>query len=142
MSHFAILYPVLVQVALTFVLLFWTGRVRFVALKTRQVRPEDVALRQPNWPARTAQVGNSFSNQFELPLLFYLLAVLVVVTRLSDMVLVALAWAFVVARCAHVYIHTTTNELRARGSAYGIGAIVLLVMWLWFLLRLLTAGTV
>ncbi len=142
MGRLAILYPVLAQVALTFVLLFWTGRARYVALKTRQVRPEDVALRQPNWPARTAQIGNSFSNQFELPVLFYLLAVLAVVTRLTDVVLVALAWAFVVARCAHVYIHTTSNELTARGSVYGIGAIILLVMWLRFLLQLLTAGTV
>jgi hypothetical protein len=142
MSHLAILYPVLVQVALTFILLFWTGRARYVALQTRQVRPEDVALRQPNWPVGTAQVGNSFSNQFELPLLFYLLAVLAVMTRLTDVVLVALAWAFVLARCAHVYVHTTSNELRARGSVYGVGALILLAMWIWFLLQLLAAEAV
>jgi hypothetical protein len=90
----------------------------------------------------TAQVGNSFSNQFELPLLFYLLAVLAVMTRLTDVVLVALAWAFVLARCAHVYVHTTSNELRARGSVYGVGALILLAMWIWFLLRLLAAEAV
>jgi hypothetical protein len=140
MTQLAILYPVFVQVALTLVLLFWMARLRYVALQSGQVRTSDIALGQPGWPPRSTQVANSFSNQFELPLLFYLLAVLVVLTRQSDIVLVVLAWAFVIARCAHAYIHTTYNEVRTRGAVYGIGALVLLAMWIWFLLRFLGAA--
>jgi len=139
-NQLAILYPVFVQVALTFVLLFWTGRVRYVTLSTKQVRAADIALGEPNWPSRVTQVGNSFSNQFELPVLFYLLAVLALITRKSDFVLVVLAWVFVLARCAHAYIHTTSNRVLVRGRVYGIGALILLAMWIWFLVRLLTAG--
>jgi hypothetical protein len=141
MSQLAILYPVFVQVALTFILLFWTGRARYVALQTKQVRAEDIALRQPGWPTHTAQLGNSFSNQFELPVLFYFLSVLVVITRLSDIILIILAWAFVLTRIAHVYIHTTDNQVLARGRVYGVGALILLAMWIWFGLRFLTATT-
>jgi hypothetical protein len=138
-NQIAILYPVFVQVALTFALLFWTGRARYVALSTKQVRPADIALREPNWPTRAAQISNSFSNQFELPVLFYLLAVLAVMTHQSDLVLVVLAWAFVLARGAHAYVHTTSNRVLVRGRVYGIGALILLAMWIWFLLRLSTA---
>jgi hypothetical protein len=138
MSQVAILYPVFVLVAVTFALLFWTGRARYVALQTKQVRPADIALREPNWPTRTNQIGNSFSNQFELPVLFYLLAVLVVITRQSDLLLVVLAWAFVLVRIAHIYVHTTSNEVLTRGRIYGAGAIILLIMWVWYLLRFLT----
>jgi hypothetical protein len=103
------------------------------------VRPADIALGQPGWPPHIIQLGNSFRNQFELPLLFYLLAVLVIVTRFSDLVIVALAWLFVLSRCAHAYIHTTTNDIRQRGPVYGIGGLILLIMWIWFLLRFLFA---
>src|SRR5262245_38805805 len=139
MNPVAILYPLLVQVALTFILLFWMAWARYVDLQGSRVRPADIALGQPGWPARTTQISNSFRNQFELPVLFYLLAVLAVVTRLTDIVLVALAWAFVLTRCVHAYVHTTNNDVRARGGIYGVGAVILLATWLWFLLRFFSA---
>jgi hypothetical protein len=140
MSQLAILYPVFVQVALTFLLWGLMARARVSTLRSKQVRPADIALGQPAWPAQVTQLGNSFRNQFELPVLFYLLAVLVVVTRLSDVVLVALAWVFVLIRCMHAYIHTTSNDIRQRGPVYGIGGLILIVMWIWFVLRFLTAA--
>jgi hypothetical protein len=58
MSIQAVLLPLFVEVALTFVLLFWTGYLRSNLLKTGAVKPQDIALREPNWPARVAQIGN------------------------------------------------------------------------------------
>ena len=55
------------------------ARRRF-SLRRGRSRP-DVALREPKWPRRTMQAANSFSNQFELPVLFYVLTILVWVTR-------------------------------------------------------------
>lgn len=140
MSQTAIIYPLLVQVALTFVLLMWLARERVVALNTRQVRPADIALREPNWPKRTMQIGNSFQSQLEIPLLFYLVAVLALYTRMVDVVLVALAWAFVLARVAHAFIHTTHNDVRVRGPVFGVGMLILLLMWLWYGGRFLIAA--
>lgn len=140
MSQTAIIYPLLVQVALTFVLLMWLARERVVALNTRQVRPADIALREPNWPKRTMQIGNSFQSQLEIPLLFYLVAVLALYTRMVDVVLVALAWAFVLARVAHAFIHTTHNDVRVRGPVFGVGLLILLLMWLWYGGRFLIAA--
>ena len=36
----------------------------------------DIALGQPDWPERPTQFGNAFHNQFELPVLFYVLTIL------------------------------------------------------------------
>src|SRR5262249_24924211 len=44
MSIQAVLLPLFVQVALTFVLLFWTGYLRSNLLKTAAVKPQDIAL--------------------------------------------------------------------------------------------------
>jgi hypothetical protein len=37
-------------------------------------------------------------------------------------------------------VHTTSNEVRTRGGVYGIGALILLAMWIWFLLRFFSAA--
>ena len=69
----AILAPVFVQVALTFALLIWTGRVRFAAVRAGEVQVGNIALGQRAWPTRVQQVSNAFQNEFELPVLFYVL---------------------------------------------------------------------
>lgn len=134
-----VLLPLFVQVALTFLLLIWLAVLRNDDLRSGRVNPASVALREPNWPPRTQQVANAFSNQFELPVLFYVLTVLQVVTRRADPVFVALAWIFVATRIVHAYIHVTSNVVLRRGAWYGAGALVLMLMWFIFSVRLLFA---
>lgn len=140
MSQVALVYPLLLQIALTFVLLIWMARGRTTALMSKEVRPEQIALGQPGWPARTTQIANSFHNQLEVPVLFYVLVLLILHLRMSDLALVVLAWAFVLSRLVHMFIHTTINDVRLRGAVYGIGVLILLVMWIWFALRFLTVS--
>ena len=137
MSMQAVLAPLFVQVALTLVLLFWMGSLRVATVRRGEVHPRDVALRQPNWPADVLKIANAYHNQLELPLLFYLLTVLVIVTRHADFVYVALAWVFVVLRLAHAYVHVTSNRLAVRGSIFIAGAVVLALMWALFIVRIL-----
>ena len=94
----AILLPLFVEVALTLGLLVWLFLLRRRDLVSRTVHPSKIALREPNWPQRTQQIANSFSNQFELPALFYVLTVLEIITRHADVVFVVLAWIFVIGR--------------------------------------------
>jgi hypothetical protein len=101
------------------------------------VKPEDVALRQPNWPERTLQFGYAFQNQFEVPVLFYVLTILVLVTKHADVLFVTLAWIFVLSRLAQAAVHVTSNNLRARGGFFGVGVLVLTIMWLIFIVRIL-----
>jgi hypothetical protein len=132
MSIQMILLPLFVQVALTFGLGFWLGGLRAPAVRRGDVRPRDVALREPNWPKRTLQVGNAYQNQFEAPVLYYLLTVLAIVTKQADLLFVVLSWVFVLSRVVHAYVHVTDNHLGRRGALFGIGAIVLAIMWLIF----------
>ena len=137
MSIQAVLLPLFVEVALTFVLLFWTGYLRSSLLKTGAVKPQDIALRELNWPARVAQIGNAYQNQFEVPVLFYVLTVLAWITRHADLLFVLMAWIFVALRLVHAYIHITDNDVSRRGPFFGLGALVLMLMWLIFMIRIL-----
>lgn len=139
MSLQAVLLPLFVEVFLTFGLLVWLAVLRDRSLRSGDVRFRDIALREPNWPPRALQAAYSFSNQFELPVLFYVLTVLVIVTRHADLMFIILAWVFVLTRLLQAYEHTTTNNVRRRGLVYGAGAVVLFVMWGVFAVRVLLA---
>ncbi len=124
-----ILAPLFVQVLLTFVVGFCMAGLRTSALRRRDVRVADVDLGQPNWPKRSTQVANCFRNQFELPVLFYVLTILAMATRHADFLFVVLAWVFVLSRLVHAYIHVTSNNLRMRGLWFGVGALLLFIKW-------------
>jgi len=139
MNPTLILFPVFAQVALTFGLLAWTGRSRVAAVMRGEVKVKDIALGQSAWPDRITQLSRSYQNQFELPLLFYVLAALLLVTRHVDTLLLVLAWAFVALRYAHAYIHTTSNTLRTRFNLFLAGFTVLAAMWIYFAARIAMA---
>jgi hypothetical protein len=136
----AVLFPVFVQVGITFFLLFWTARLRIAALRGREVAMADIALGQPAWPERPTQIANAFHNQLELPLLFYVLVILALFTRKADTFFVVMEWMFVATRLVHAAIHVTKNDVRLRFYAFAVGAVLLLIMWILFVLRLLFAG--
>jgi len=137
MSIQAILMPMFAQLALTFVLLFWMGFLRTRALRSGAVKPEQIALREPHWPLRVLQIGNAFHNQLELPVLFYVVTLLALMTETLDVILYVLSWMFVLSRFLHAYIHVTSNRLDRRGGVFGVGAIALLLMWVIVVARIL-----
>jgi len=137
MSIHAVLFPVFVQVALTIVLLFWMGFARRGAIKRKETRIANIALGQMNWPPRVQQLSNSYASQFQVPVLFYVLVVLAIVTRQSDLLFVVLAWLFVLTRLVHAYIHTGTNYVPHRFNAFLAGVVILLAMWLIFAAHIL-----
>ena len=140
MSIPAVLAPLFVQVALTFVLLFWMGRERFASVRAGQVRVKEIALGERNWPARVQQIANTFHNQFEVPMLFYALVALALLTRQADLLFVLMAWIFVAARLVHAYIYTTSNVVIRRFQAFMAGTTVLMLMWVIFAVRVLFLG--
>ena len=140
MSLQAVLLPLFVEVILTFVLMLWMGALRGGDFRSGAAKPADVALREPNWPRRTMQAANSFSNQFELPVLFYVLTILVWVTRHAGYLFVILAWLFVICRVLQAFVHVTSNTYRWRSSFYSVGAVVLIVMWAIYIVEVLSGG--
>ncbi len=137
MSVRMVLLPVFVLIGLTFALLLWMAGARRGALVGGQTKIRDIALGQPNWPARATQVGNCYRNQFELPVLFYALIALALPLRHADLVIVLLSWVFVVTRFLHAGIFVSSNDLGQRSMAWFAGVLVLLIMWVYFALKIL-----
>jgi hypothetical protein len=139
MSLQAILLPLFVEVMLTFILLVALAPMRARDFRSGIAHYDNVALREPNWSKPTLQVAYSFSNQFELPVLFYVLTILAYITHRAGVLFVVLAWVFVIFRLLHAYVHVTSNRLNLRGPLYGVAAIVLAIMWIVYIVEILTS---
>jgi hypothetical protein len=137
MSVQMVLLPVFVLIGLAFALLLGMASARTRAIVSREVSPKDIALREPNWPERATQIGNCFSNQFEVPVLFYILIALALPLRHADFFIVLMSWVFVVTRFAHAGIFVTSNDVRIRSLAWFAGVLVLFAMWIYFALKIL-----
>jgi hypothetical protein len=137
MSLQMVLLPVFVLVGLTFALLLWMAGARREALVGGETKIRDIALGQQNWPLRATQIGNCFKNQFEMPVLFYILIAIALPIRHADLVIVMLSWVFVVTRFVHAGIFVTSNDLNRRSLAWFAGVLVLFAMWLYLALRIL-----
>ena len=132
-----ILAPLFVQVLLTFAVMLGMMYFRTTALRHGETRLEKIAMREPNWPYRAQLFANAFSNQFEIPVLFYVLAILAMLTRHADLLFVLMAWVFAVLRVLQALTHVTSNNVRFRGGFFGASAIILLIMWLIFIVKIM-----
>jgi hypothetical protein len=94
-------------------------------------------MRGAREPQPVAQVAGSFQNQFEIPVLFYVLVILALFTHKADLVFVIMSWLFVAARIAQAAIHVTSNVVPRRGLAFGVSMLVLFIMWTIFVIRIL-----
>ncbi|MFO1185009.1 MAG: MAPEG family protein [Bauldia sp.] len=131
-----ILAPLLVEVALTFGLLFWSGAMRVQAV-LRGGPDRDAALRDALTAPAVGRIGEAARGEMEMPALFYLVVVLSQLTATASMVLVALFWVFVATRLAYVLIELTTNDKGRRFLLHWLGVAVLGATWVVFAARIL-----
>lgn len=124
-----IMFAIYGQVALTIGLLFVMGRRRIHALKAEHTTMEQIALDSNAWPADALKAANAFKNQFELPVLFYVVCLLFIGFSRPDLFVAVLAIAFVITRYAHALIHINSNHVRKRAQIFFAGVICVTLMW-------------
>lgn len=138
MSVQMVLLPLFVLVILTFVIGILMAARRQQAFSSGETRWQDIAVKKEGWPGECLQASQSFSNQFELPVLFYVLTILALITKQADLIFVILAWIFVAMRVLQAGVHLTSNHVPTRGAFYAVGAVVLMIMWGVYIVRILT----
>jgi hypothetical protein len=121
MSQTAIFGPVFAVVFLTLVVwvYMYVRRIRF--LTTHGLSPKDMAV--PGALARLSPPGvsnpsDNFKNLFEIPVIFYALALVLFVTGQVDAAYVTAAWVFAAFRALHSAVHCTINIVILRFYLY------------------------
>jgi len=128
MSSSNIFWPVLAQVFLTLAMFILLGARKAKAVKAGQVNRQQAALDNRVWPKDVVKVSNNIANQFEVPVLFYVLCLVLHSLHAVGTAAVVLAWFFVVSRYAHAYVHVYSNYVPVRMRLFMVGCVVLLAM--------------
>lgn len=125
----AVLWPVFLQVFATFGLYVFMSRSRVAAVKAGQVKASDYKYVE-NEPEALRNITRAISNQFESPVLFYAACIIAYITATANIYVLALAWAFALAKLAHLFVHATANRLRYRRPAFLIAFFALVLLWI------------
>ncbi len=131
-----IIAAVLAQGVLVFIILALLYQARIPLVLKGKVRIADIALHKEAWPERSQLVANALANQFEVPVLFFVAALLSLYFG-PTLIEMLFAWLFVISRYVHAYIHVTTNHVVHRFSVYAAGVVIMALFWLDLVIRLI-----
>ena len=126
-----LVYPMATLVFLTFFIMYLMLHVRVKAVRLRKISPRYFKLnRGGELPDTVIAISQNYGNLLELPVLFYTVCVIAIILNQSAEYFVLHAWAFVITRYIHSYIHTTYNHILHRLTAFAISGFILLSMWI------------
>jgi hypothetical protein len=131
MNQTAIFGPFFATIVLT--LLVWVymyvRRIHFI--RSKALSPKDLAvpgaLAQLSPPA-VSNPSDNLENLFEIPVLFYALALYLFVTNQVDAAYLGAAWIFVGFRVLHSAVHCTVNLVMLRFNLYLVSTLAV-----WFI---------
>ena len=127
-----LLIPLLVQVAITFVVMVIMYRKRVTEMKSKRIHPQRAKSRSAAhgiWPdSETA--SDNYANLFETPVLFYVAILLALILMLQDSIIVILSWTYVMSRFIHSFIHITYNRVMHRFGVFIFSSLVLFAIWI------------
>ena len=134
MNRDLIFGPILVQVLLTLATYVLLIKAKIRAMKAGEVDMARRALFDDAWPESVMKINNNIRNQFEVPVLFYVLAFALWALEAVAWPALAAAWLFAISRIVHAWVHIGTNYVPNRRRAFTIGwwivfAMALLVAW-------------
>jgi hypothetical protein len=130
MSQYALLFPMLALVLLTFGVSVMLFRARIRSVREGHTPVSYFRVFHGSLePEYLAQVTRHYANLFETPMLFYAGCLVAMVAGVTGPVVVALAWGFVAARLAHAWVHLGGNRVRHRLRVFALGWLCLLGLW-------------
>jgi len=129
MAQTAIFGPVFATILLTFAV--WTymyaRRIPFIQSLDPKIALTPAKLAELSPPA-VANPSDNLKNLFEIPVIFYTLALYLFATGQVDGVYVGAAWIFAIFRALHSAVHCTVNVILVRFALYSVSTLAV-----WFI---------
>jgi len=123
----SILWPMLAHIGWVSMLYVWLTVARQRAVKSGQIESSCFVLGRDE-PIEVARITRNLANQFELPLIFYALVVLLVALGQVTLFDVIAAWVFVAGRVAHTLVQTLTDNVPLRGQVFTINFLAVVAL--------------
>lgn len=129
-----ILWPTFLLVALIYAVWLLMFVKRFGHMKANPPAKEDFATGEAalRYFTPVEMPANNLRNLFEMPVLYFALVPLLLITHHANHLQVLLAWIYVLLRAAHSLIHATKGPVLPRFAVYALSCAVLSAMWIGF----------
>lgn len=139
---FAILWPTFALVALIFVVWFTLFVQRFAHMRRNPPKKADFATGSDaqRYFEPVEMPANNLRNLFEMPVLYFALVPLLLITHHANHLQVALAWAYVILRIVHSFIHIGPKKVPPRFFVYLLSCAVLTAMWIGLAVDMVSAA--
>ena len=111
---------------------------RLGEMRAKRIDPQALASARATAQLERPQAAENFRNLFEVPVLFYVLCVTLVLNGGSTPGFVTAAWGYVALRVVHSLIHVTYNRVTHRFLIYVASTLLLFGTWAAFVARILT----
>src|SRR5690349_45859 len=105
----SLVLPMLAHIGWVFVLYVWLTLARKQAVGRGEVVLGDFARHDE--PHEVARITYNLANQFELPVIFYALVIVLVATKNVTMLDMLAAWLFVAGRVIHSLVQCLTDNV-------------------------------
>ena len=128
MQNIYIFWPVLTVLAIPVFVLFLNAK-RKASDRSAGISKPEAAIDNTAWSLPVVLTSNALANQFQLPVVFYVLTFILFNLNAVSMLVLALCWLFAISRWAHAIVHVTSNKISLRLSFFGIGGIILLILF-------------
>ena len=128
MSSNLIIWPVLAQVILTWLMFIILGIRKSKDIKAGKVDRTKTALDNKAWSDEVVKVSNNIANQFQTPVLFYVLCFIIFNLDMVTTISLLLAWSYVISRYLHAYVHIGSNYVPYRMNLFLLGCIALIAL--------------
>jgi hypothetical protein len=130
MNQTLIFWPMITLAGLTLVVAVHMYLTRVAEMRQRRVNPQLLATRQEaEKHLHDTRASDNFRNLFEIPVLFYAVCPVLFLTGNVTPLQLSLAWAFVLTRVIHSYVHVTYNKVMHRFNAFVLGMAAVFAMW-------------
>ncbi|GAB2501832.1 MAPEG family protein [Arenimonas alkanexedens] len=126
-SAHPLVLPLLAMVALTLAVWVRLYVVRLREMRSARIDPQQLAGSADKHLLKNTRASDNFMNLFEVPVLFYVLALATIALGMLDAWLPVLAWAFVALRTLHSVIQCSYNRVVHRFTAYLLATLCLFV---------------
>jgi hypothetical protein len=125
-----IFWPVVVMVLVTLLIYVRLIKVKIRELKAGRVDMARRGIHEDAWGESVMLINNNIRNQFELPVLFYVVCVVLWALEAVGTLALVAAWLFVLSRIAHAWVHLTSNYIPNRRRFFTVGWWILVFMGL------------
>ena len=134
----SIFLPVLLTLAIPLMVLILNAYRKNIDRGKGQVN-ERAAIDNKAWSLPVVLTSNSLDNQFQFPIVFYVLCFILLHVDAISAFALTLAWVFALVRCAHAFVHVSSNTIALRVASFGLSMIVLLILFIYTLIKVFAA---